>query len=188
LADACRIGGYRKAHRSSDAQRAVKAQLAVRETLVRTRTRYICHCSCSDSTARAAGPITAAAFVSTVDDAARFKNAHQVEAYVGLVPSERSSGEKQNRGAITKAGPPRLRSLLVQAAWGVVRSNSEDSAPLRNWTLDIVKRRGYKVGVVALARKLCGILPAMMRDEQDYQWTKAKAAAPKNEGETNLGA
>jgi len=153
-----------------------------------------------------------------VDDAARFKNAHQVEAYVGLVPSERSSGEKQNRGAITKAGPPRLRSLLVQAAWGVVRSNSEDSAPLRNWTLNIVKRRGYKVGVVALARKLRGILPAMMRDEQDYQWTKATAAAPpelsdkwkaltsevdvptwpvekkddgedkKNEGETNLGA
>jgi len=59
----------------------------------------------------------------------------------------------------------------------VVRSNSEESAPLRNWTLNIVKRRVYKVGVVALARKLCGILFAMMRDEQDYQWTKATAAA-----------
>jgi transposase len=124
-------------------------------------------------TAPGVGPITAAAFVSTIDDASRFKNAHQAEAYIGLVPSERSSGEKQNRGGITKAGPPRLRWLLVQAAWGVVRSKSEESAPLRNWTMNIVKRRGYKVGVVALARKLCGILFAMMRDEKEFEWTKA---------------
>jgi transposase len=240
LADACRIGGYRKAHRSSDGQRAVKARLTVREALVRTRTRYIwviramvrqqglrvrsggAEGFCTRlaeltelpeevsetlkplvallaklnqqiekterrialgnkndkrcmrlQTAPGVGPITAAAFVSVIDDASRFKNAHQVEAYVGLVPSERSSGEKQNRGAITKAGPPRARWLLVQAAWGVVRSKSEESAPLRNWTMNIVKRRGYKVGVVALARKLCGILFAMMRDEKEFEWTKA---------------
>ena len=118
-----------------------------------------------------------AAFISTIDDAARFKNAHQAEAYVGLVPSERSSGEKQNRGGITKAGPPRLRWLLVQAAWGIVRSKGDESAPLRNWTLNIVKRRGYKVGVVALARKLCGILFAMMRDERNFEWTKATSGS-----------
>ena len=68
-----------------------------------------------------------------------------------------------------------MRWLLVQAAWGVVRSKSEESAPLRNWTMNIVQRRGYKVGIVALARKLCGILFAMMRDERDFEWTKATA-------------
>ena len=45
------------------------------------------------------------------DDVTRFAGAHQVEAYLGLVPTEYSSGEKQRRGAITKAGSPRLRWL-----------------------------------------------------------------------------
>ncbi len=71
--------------------------------------------------------------------------------------------------------PPRLRYLLVQAAEGVVRSKGEESALLRNWTLNIDKRRGYKVGVVALARKLCGILFTLLRDEREFEWTKATA-------------
>jgi transposase len=55
-------------------------------------------------TAPSVGPVTAAAFSSTVDDPGRFKSAHQVEAYLGLTPSEWSSGEKQSKGHITKAG------------------------------------------------------------------------------------
>jgi transposase len=53
------------------------------------------------------GPVTAAAFVATLDDVQRFRHAHQVEAYLGLVPRELSSGDRQHRGAITKAGPGR---------------------------------------------------------------------------------
>lgn len=50
------------------------------------------------------GLIVAATFVSVIDDAGSFKNAHQVEAYLGLVPSENSSGgpAKRRLGAITK--------------------------------------------------------------------------------------
>jgi transposase len=51
------------------------------------------------------GPVTAAAFVATLDDVQRFRHAHQVEAYLGLVPRELSSGDRQHRGSITKAGP-----------------------------------------------------------------------------------
>ena len=43
------------------------------------------------------GPVTAAAFVATIDDAQRFRRAHEVEAYLGLVPRELSSGERQRR-------------------------------------------------------------------------------------------
>src|SRR3989441_4645595 len=50
------------------------------------------------------GPVTAAAFVATLDDVQRFRHAHQVEAYLGLVPRELSSGDRQRRGPITKAG------------------------------------------------------------------------------------
>jgi len=58
------------------------------------------------------GPVTAAAFVATIDDAGRFHRAHEVEAYLGLVPRELSSGESQRRGRITKAGNRRMRWLL----------------------------------------------------------------------------
>jgi transposase len=55
-------------------------------------------------TAPSVGLVTAAAFASTIDEVNRFRNAHQVEAYLGLTPSEMSSGERQHKGRITKAG------------------------------------------------------------------------------------
>ena len=58
------------------------------------------------------GPVTAAAFLAAIDDAARFPHAHQLEAYLGLVPREYSSGDTQRRGPITKAGHLRVRWLL----------------------------------------------------------------------------
>ena len=62
------------------------------------------------------GPVTAAAFLAAIDDAGRFHHAHQLEASLGLVPRESSTGETQRRGPITKAGHSRVRWLLVQAA------------------------------------------------------------------------
>ena len=59
------------------------------------------------------GPVTATAFVATIDDVRRFRRAHEVEAYLGLVPRELSSGESQRRGHITKAGPGHMRWLLI---------------------------------------------------------------------------
>jgi transposase len=50
------------------------------------------------------GPVTAAAFRAAIDDVGRFRHAHQLEAYLGLVPREYSSGDTQRRGPITKAG------------------------------------------------------------------------------------
>jgi transposase len=61
------------------------------------------------------GPVTAAAFIAAIDHAQRFRLAHQLEAYLGLVPREYSSGETQRRGAITKAGHSRTRGLLIQS-------------------------------------------------------------------------
>jgi len=83
------------------------------------------------ATAPGIGPVTATAFVATLDEITRLATAHQVEAYLGLVPSERSSDERQRRGRITKAGNTRMRWLLVEAAWRVLRSPRADAAPLR---------------------------------------------------------
>jgi transposase len=110
------------------------------------------------------GPVTAAAFRAAVDDAQRFRHAHQLEAYLGLVPREYSSGETRRRGPITKAGHSRTRWLLIQAAVSILRRHPPQAEALRTWTLRIAARRGKQVAVVALARRLAGILYALLRD------------------------
>jgi transposase len=240
LAEALRIGAYRPAHRMSATRQHVRAELAVREALVRTRTRYIAIAKAfarreglrvpsSEShlvakrvatlevppmleaeldplfavleplnaqiksadrriaaieqadpivallaTAPSVGPLTASAVVATIDDVTRFASAHQFEAFLGLVPGERSSGEKRRVGRITKAGNSRARYLLVEAGWRILRSKSPETAALRAWALKIAMRRGNRIAVVALARRLAGILYAMWRDNAPYNTTKVR--------------
>lgn len=112
------------------------------------------------------GPVTAVRFVAALDTPSRFKNAHQVEAYLGLVPGEHSSGERQCRTSITKAGSPKTRWALVQAAWCMRRLQSDD--PLVQWAEQIEKRRGKHIATMALARRLAGVLFAMWRDGTLY--------------------
>ena len=115
------------------------------------------------------GPVTAAAFLAAIDDAHRFRHAHQLEAYLGLVPGEHSSGETQRRGAITKAGHARTRWLLIQAAVAILRRRPPQAEALRTWAARIAARRGTQVAVVALARRLAGILYALLRDGRVFE-------------------
>lgn len=125
------------------------------------------------------GPVTATAFVATVDDVTRFRGAHHVEAYLGLVPSEWSSSEVQRRGHITKAGNGRMRWLLVQAAWCILRRRKRlETVALRDWAEGIAGRRGRAIAAVALARRLAGILFAMWRDGTVYDATKVRGPRP----------
>jgi transposase len=241
LAQACRAGTYRPAHRTSTERRALRARLAVREAVVRTRAAWITRIQslvrreggrlrtgapetfltrvaelalppalmtviaplvdllgplnaqiealdeelerivAADEVLRrlttvpGVGPVTATAFVATVDDVTRFRGAHQVEAYVGLVPSEWSSSEVQRRGHITKAGNGRMRWLLVQAAWCILRRRKRlETVALRDWADGIAGRRGRAIAAVALARRLAGILFAMWRDGTVYDATKVR--------------
>lgn len=114
------------------------------------------------------GPVTALGFVAAVDDAGRFESAHRLESYLGLVPGERSSGEKQRRGRLSKAGNTRARWLLVEAAWRIQRYRRDDLVPLQQWSARIRSRRGGKIATVALARRLAGILYALWRDGSTY--------------------
>jgi len=114
------------------------------------------------------GRIVAATFVSVVDEAKRFSGAHQVESYLGLVPGEDSSGGRRRIGSITKQGNSYARALLVEAAWCVLKQRNADD-PLRRWAEAIVHRRGKQVAVVAVARRLAGVLWAMWRDNTVYE-------------------
>ncbi len=113
------------------------------------------------------GVIVGTAFRAFVDDVHRFARADQVSAALGLVPREDSSGERQRRGHISKAGPRDLRALLVQAAWSCWRSRA--GGHLRAWADRLAARRGKRIAVVALARRLSRILFAIWRDETSFR-------------------
>jgi transposase len=119
-------------------------------------------------TAPGVGPVVSLAFQATVDDVGRFGTPGAVTAYLGLVPREDSSGERPRKGAITKAGPSRMRVLLIQSAWHLWRSPA-GSATLHAWARRLGERRGRRIAVVALARRLARILWAMWRDGHAFE-------------------
>ena len=125
-------------------------------------------------TAPGVGPIIGLAYRATLDDVGRFANASAVTAYLGLVPREASTGEHQRRGSITKAGPRALRVLLIQAGWVIWRGRG-GSAALHAWVHRLAERRGRRIAIVALARRLSRVLYAMWRDDTDYRAARAAA-------------
>jgi transposase len=128
-------------------------------------------------TAPGVGPVVALTFRAVLDTPTRFGgDARRVAAFVGLVPSEKSSAERQRKGHITKAGPSALRSLLVQSAWMLWRSRRPEVAGIRAWADALARRRGRRIAVVAVARRLCRILYAMWRDETTFGQRRRIAA------------
>jgi transposase len=121
------------------------------------------------ATAPGVGLIVAATYVSVIDDAKRFRNAHAVAAYLGLVPGEATTGgpSKRRLGGITKQGNTYARTLLVQSAWSILRSRTSTD-PIKRWGDHIAQTRGKKIAAVAVARKLSGVLWAMLRDGTFY--------------------
>lgn len=117
------------------------------------------------------GPVTSLWFTTAIDDVGRFKDASRLTSYLGLTPGEDTTGFKTKRTATTKAGAPRVRATLTQSAWCMVRHRPND--PLIRWFQSVAGRRGKKIAVVALCRKIAGILFAMWRDNQRYDAAKS---------------
>jgi transposase len=131
--------------------------------------------------------LTALGLVCEVGDFQRFKTAEQFMSFVGLVPSERSSGEGRRQGSITKAGSSHARRLLVESAWharrrptvGYVlgrRHRGQDPAVLerawrcqqrlhRRWTRMAGRGKPHQKIVVACARELAGFVWAIATDQ-----------------------
>jgi transposase len=110
------------------------------------------------------GPLTALAFELVIGTPERFHCGKQVASYVGLVPSEESSGDRRRLGHISKQGNSLLRYLLVEAAQVTVRSQPQ----WRSKFFHLAMRRGRKIAKVAMARKLAVPLYWMWRQGRDY--------------------
>ena len=116
------------------------------------------------------GPITALAFVLTLEDPKRFAKSRHVGPYLGLVPRRDQSGETDKHLRITKAGDRYLRWLLVSCAQYILGAHGPDST-LRTWGLARCAqggRTGKKRAVVAVARKLAILLHRLWSTGEVY--------------------
>jgi transposase len=114
------------------------------------------------------GPLTALAYELVIGTPERFHCGKQIASYVGLVPAEKSSGDRRRLGHISKQGNALLRFLLVEAAQVTVRSQPQ----WRNKFFHLAMRRGRKIAKVAMARKLAVHLYWMWRQGWDYDQFK----------------
>jgi transposase len=110
------------------------------------------------------GPVTALATEVFLGDPSRFPDAKAVASYVGLIPSEYSSGDRQRLGKITKQGNPLLRLLWCEAT---IHAVQHDPA-LRRFYRRKLQQKGFGKARVAAARKLGIHLWILLRDQIDY--------------------
>jgi transposase len=130
--------------------------------------------------------VSAAGFLAEIGDLSRFQSPRELMAYLGLVPSEESTGDTIKRGPITKTGNRRARRILVECSWSyqhpprVGKKKQEKVAAAPRAVREIawkaqcrlcaryraLTRRGKlkTVAVTAVARELCGFMWAINRE------------------------
>lgn len=118
------------------------------------------------------GPITASAMVASVGNATCFEDGRQMAAWLGLVPSQHSSGGKQVLLGISKRGDTYLRTLLIHGARSVVRiakARMEAASAQPNWLNTLLSRKHANVAAVALANKNARIIWALLAHGREYE-------------------
>jgi transposase len=128
------------------------------------------------------GPLTADALVATIGDGRDFRNGRQLSAWLGLTPSQHSSGGKARLGGITCRGDGYLRTLLIQGARSTLqRANAvarERATPEQRWIRELAARLPFGKLLVAIANKHARQAWAMLAHAVDYD-PHARLAHPK---------
>lgn len=122
----------------------------------------------SDAQAHAAmqlsgvGPVTASALAAAVGSLRQFKSGAQFSSWLGLVPSQNSSGGKASLGRITRRGDDYLRTLLIQGAKSAVMTAHRRRDRISQWLVQLLARVGWQKATVALANKNARVLWAVL--------------------------
>lgn len=119
------------------------------------------------------GPQIALSFMTQIDDPLRFPSADHVGSYLALTPGEATTGGKVVRTGTLRAGPLRLKALFVQGAWSLWRCRPND--PLVLWARALADKRGKKIAIVAMARKMAVILWSMWKNNLPYDAARASS-------------
>lgn len=130
------------------------------------------------------GPVIAVAFSTHIDDIGRFPKSEMIASYLALVPGEATTGGKISRTGTIKAGPGYLKALLVQGAWTAWRTRPND--PMVLWARAIAEKRGTRIAIVALARKIATVLYAMWKHGKPYEPDRASAVRAPSPAEASM--
>lgn len=115
------------------------------------------------------GPKTATAIIAAIGDGSDFKNGRHLSAWLGLVPRQHSSGDRQLMLRISKRGNQALRTVLVHGGRSVVRAAANKDDPRSTWVNQIRERRGFNKAAVAVANKNARIIWAVLRHDEPYR-------------------
>jgi len=110
------------------------------------------------------GLLTAMEMLLELQDVRRFRTGDELAAYVGLTPSQYSSGDRVRMGRITRIGKPNLRGALIESAWMYIRKDKHASETYMN----IRKRAGAKRAIVAVARRMLLLSRSMLISRTSY--------------------
>lgn len=119
------------------------------------------------------GPIIALAFKAEIDNPNRFEDSKDAAAYIGLTPSQYSSGEVHKQGGISKKGSRRTRYLLVEAASALL-TRCKAWSKLKAWGMKLQKKKGNRKATVAVARKLAVVMHKMLITKKPFERSPEK--------------
>ncbi len=123
------------------------------------------------------GEISARIFANELGDMSQFKNEKSLFSFVGLTPTEYSSGENIRQGNISRQGHSRLRKTLVECAWVTISKDPE----MEDTFNKIAVKRGKKRAIVAIARRLIGKIRACFKSKSIYKINISKIREIKSE-------
>lgn len=168
-------------------ERIVRFDRAIAETVAAWRWQPVVEALCA---LRGIALLAAATLVAEIGAIERFQNPRQLMAYLGLIPSEHSSGQKRRQGAITKAGNSHARRMLIECAW--LYRYPARVAPILQQRVEKVLPQVREIAWAAQVR-LCGrfrklaarklphnkIVVAIARELVGFIWAIAKAQTPR---------
>ena len=128
------------------------------------------------------GPVVATAITALVAAPEGFRAGRDFAAWLGLVPVQRSSGDKERLGAVSKRGERTIRRLLILGASAVVRWASQRGAPAGSWLAGMLARKPKMLVTMALANKTARIIWALLVKGGVYQAPVLAAAVHGREG------
>ena len=115
------------------------------------------------------GSITATAIIAAIGNGAAFKKGREFAAWLGIVPSEYTTGGKQKLLGISKRGNSYLRKLFVQGARAVMQHRHNQAPGLSAWLAQLLARSHQNVAIVALANKLLRMAWAVLCKNETYR-------------------
>jgi transposase len=148
-------------------KQALTCQMAIREMV--EASKELCASVDYVRSLPGVGWIVASYAVARIGDWRLLGKSHETSSFLGLVPTENSTGEGSDRGSITKAGDPTLRSLMIQAAWAAIREDSELLEFYQRVYKGHSKDKAARIAIVAVARKLSARMHCVLKERRHYQ-------------------